>query len=83
MSEEARRAAAEVGAAIDRAVGADLVIKWVALVEVVDATSEEHQRGVWALTPENATPWDMLGLLEWAKNLEWIGQMEQQLGDPD
>lgn len=75
MSEEARRAAAEVGAAIDRAVGADLVIKWVALVEVVDASGEEHRRGVWALTPDDATPWDVLGLLEWAKNLELIGQL--------
>ena len=51
---EARRVAAEVGAAIDKAVGADMVVKWAAAVEVIDGRGGE--RGVWLLTPEGATP---------------------------
>lgn len=68
MSDEARRVAAEVGAAIDRAVGSDMVVKWAAAVEVI--TGEEAVRGVWLLTPEGATPWDTLGLLGYALERE-------------
>lgn len=68
MSDEARRAATEVGAAIDRAVGADMVVRWVAAIEVIDGQGGE--RGVWLLTPDGATPWDTLGLLGYALERE-------------
>jgi len=72
MSGLAREAAEKLGAAISRVVASgdppDIVLKWVALVEVIDG--ETAERGIWALTPEGATAWDTLGLLEWAKSLE-------------
>lgn len=76
MTDEARRAATEVGAAIDRAVGADMVVRWVAVIEVIDGSSGD--RGVWLLTPVGATPWDTLGLLGYALERERAGILKDE-----
>jgi len=76
MSDEAKRVADAVGAAIGAAVGTDVVLKWVALVEVIDGDTNE--RGLWCLTPDGVTAWDTLGMLEYAKQLELAQTVREQ-----
>lgn len=47
----------------------DLVIKWVALIEVLD---ENGERCVWTIGNEGATSWDILGLLHHALSLQQV-----------
>lgn len=68
-----------VGAAIGVAVGADVVLKWVALVEVIDGDTNE--RGLWCLAPRELTTWDTLGMLEYAKQLELVQTIREQGGN--
>jgi len=76
MSDEADRVVEAVGAAIGAAVGTDLVLKWVALVEVIDGDTNE--RGLWCLAPKEMTAWDTLGMLEYAKQLELAQTVREQ-----
>jgi hypothetical protein len=65
---DAERAAEQLGPAIDQVVGTDMVVKWVAVVEVL--TGDEGERGLWLLTPKGATAWDTLGMLGFAIEIE-------------
>lgn len=70
MSDEVGRAA-ELGEAIAQTVGKDMVVRWVAVVEVIDG--ETGQRAVWCLAPEGHMPWDTFGLLGFALERERAG----------
>lgn len=69
--EEADRVSKELGAAISAAVGRDMVVRWAAVVEVIDGQTGD--RALWALAPLEATPWDTLGLLGYALERERAG----------
>lgn len=59
-----------IGNAIDAAVGkheGGFVIKWVALVESVDA---EGARGLWTMTSDDVKAWDTVGLLQHGLHLQ-------------
>lgn len=52
---------------------AEMVTRWVAIVEVVDASGE---RAAYAFTPEGAKPWDSLGLLTFGIQLEQAATLD-------
>lgn len=58
-----------VGNALAQAVAgeSEMVTKWVALVEVLDADGE---RSAYVMAPDGAKPWDTLGLLTFAIQVE-------------
>lgn len=58
-----------IGAAISGVLGgeAELVTRWVAMVETMDSDGE---RALWALAPAGAKPWDTLGLLHFGIQIE-------------
>lgn len=70
-----------VGNALAQAVAgeAEMVTKWVALVEVMDAQGE---RSAYVMAPDGAKPWDTLGLLTFAIQVEQAAGW-QVAGDHD
>jgi hypothetical protein len=68
-----------IGSALGEALHAegDMVIKWVAVVEAMDADGE---RGVWCLADDEATAWDTLGLLAYATQREQA-ELTSRMGD--
>jgi hypothetical protein len=58
-----------VGNALAQAVAgeAEMVNRWVAIVEVIGADGE---RAAYLMAPEGAKPWDSLGLLHFAIQVE-------------
>lgn len=64
MQETALDAVASLIATVDP--GA-MVQRFLLLAEVVDADGE---RVMWAFEPPDAKPWDALGLIEWARQIE-------------
>lgn len=69
-----------IGSALSEALHAegDMVIKWVAAVETMDADGE---RGVWTLADDEASPWDTLGLLTYALQTEQAAAVTSRLDD--
>lgn len=58
-----------VGSAMAQAVAgqSEMVTRWVAVVEVMDA---DGQRSAYLMAPDGAKPWDTLGLLTFAVQVE-------------
>lgn len=48
-----------------------MATRWVILAEVVDADGE---RACWTLTPDGQRIWDTLGLVEYARLLEYANE---------
>lgn len=44
-----------------------MVTRWIAMIEVIDADGE---RSLWSLSDEDSRPWDALGLLSYGISLE-------------
>jgi hypothetical protein len=68
-----------VGNALSQALAAEaeMVTRWVAIVEVMDADGE---RAAYAMAPEGAKPWDSLGLLTFGIQIEQAASFD---GDDD
>lgn len=64
-----------VGNALAQAVAgeAEMVTRWVALVEVMGADGD---RAAYVMAPEGAKPWDTLGLLTFAVQVEQAAAIE-------
>lgn len=52
--------------------------KWILISEAVGIDGE---RALWMATSEDAKPWDLMGLLQWALAQEQAGAMREVLGD--
>lgn len=69
---------ARVQDAIASALPDQYVTRWLAIIEVVDA---DGTRALWSLGPEDATPWDALGMLEWARQVEQANLVSAEFDD--
>lgn len=66
--ETAQAAVAELVQQIDPGC---MVTRFIVLAEIIDADSD---RAVWSFVAPDATKWDTLGLLEFARMREWNDQ---------
>lgn len=48
----------------DSATDGELVIKWTAIVEILDSNGE---KGIWTVNSEDSTLWDIMGMMEFAQ----------------
>lgn len=58
--------------------GGEMVTRWVALVEVIDA---EGERGLWTLAADGQKAWDTLGMLDYARAVEHAAVTADALRD--
>ncbi len=67
-----------IGDALAQAVAgeAEMVTRWVALIEVMDA---EGDRAAYVMAPQGAKPWDTLGLLTFAIQTEQAASLDDDL----
>jgi hypothetical protein len=71
----------EVDAALSQVIGQNegsIVSRWIVLAETVDQAGD---RGVWQLSSARSTPWDTLGLLEYAVSEERANLISLRLGE--
>lgn len=54
-----------------------ITTRWVTLVETID---DDGGRGLWTLADNDAKPWDVLGLLEYALTKQHAQVMADRLG---
>ena len=66
-----------IAQALDQALPG-MVTRWVCVTEVIE---EDGQRALWSVGPDDAQPWDRLGLMGFAMQLEQAGAVAHTLGE--
>lgn len=69
-----------IGELVDGLDPGAFVTRWVIVAEVIDT---EGERAVWMDTSDDATPWDTLGLLEYALQRERSAQVVDRMREDD